>query len=90
MRSPKLILLLIPGTIFLLALAVFIAKLPKPTPNKTENPEVVVIPTNTPAPTPIGQTPLQAFVQSVSDLQVNDPQLTPPNFDRKISLPVAK
>lgn len=90
MRSPKLVLLLIPGTIFLLLLAIFIAKLPKSPPNKTDMPEVIPTATATPTQAPIDQTPIQALVQSVTDLQINDPQLTAPNFDRKISLPVEK
>lgn len=90
MRQPKLILLLIPGVIFLLVLVLIISKLPKTAPNKTEVPAALETPIPSSTPPPTGHTPIQLYLQSVNDLQISDPQLAAPNFDRKISLPIEK
>lgn len=85
-RPPKLILILIPVIIFLLVLIFFLVRLPKPQPSSTS-----VSPTPSPTSTPSLITPengLKLLIQQIAEFQVEDPQFTPPNFDRKISLPI--
>ena len=89
-KAPKLLFLLIPGVVFLLVLTAFLVRIPKtPTSTKTEN-SLFPLSVATPTPISVSKTPLQNFIQSVNDLDINDPQLTPPNFDRKVSLPAEK
>ncbi len=88
-KGSRLLLFLIPGAIFMLVLAAFIAKIPKKETATTENnpmPTMKVV--STPIQTNVS--PLQSYINSVSALQVDDPQLTPPNYDRKIFLPAEK
>ena len=89
MKVPKLLFLLIPGIIFFLALLVFLLKLPKPAPIQTEN-TITASPTVSATPQPSSKSPIEQYVENVNALQIPDPQLTRPNFDRKISLPAEK
>jgi len=88
-KIPRLILVLLPGIVFVLVLTAFLTKIPKTQPATDEK---IIVPTIafTPTPNIKNLTPIQLFTKSLRNLQIKDPQLTPPNYDRKIFLPDEK
>lgn len=80
-----LFILIIPAVLFITLFLVVILKSPKSQTNTTSIPGQV--PSTFPTPTPTSsQTELQSLYNDIVNLDIQDPKLTPPNFDRKIML----
>lgn len=80
-----LFILIIPAALFIILFLVIILKSSKPQTNTTSIPGPVPFSIPTPTPTS-GQTSLQSLYNDIVNLEIQDPKLTPPNFDRKIML----
>lgn len=88
-KVPKILWLIVPGIVFVVILMLLLAILTKkPTTPEALQTENVVMPTVSETPSAgIAVTPVDILINKLTSLQVNDPLLVAPNFDRKISLP---
>lgn len=85
---PRLLLLIIPAIVFIVSLIIILLRLPSPQPSSTTVPATVsasLSPLSSPDPTVPPQ--LQSLVDQIIGFKIQDPRLTPPVFDRSISLP---
>lgn len=82
-----LIIFIVPALLFIILFLIMALKTAKPQPNSTSTPSQSVNPALTPTPTPVSvQTELQSLYNDINNLNIKDPLLVSPDFDRKIML----
>jgi len=87
MNTPiKWWMLTVPGIVFVLVLLFILSRLPQPEPNFTSV-ETLVETTPVPSPTTNSDLYMETLHQQIVNFRIDDPTLTSPSFDRKISLP---
>lgn len=82
-----LIIFIVPAFLFITLFIVMALKTSKPQPNSTIVPDQTARPTIVPTPSPTSaQSELQSLYNDINNLNIKDPLLVSPNFDRKIML----
>ncbi|KKS32566.1 MAG: hypothetical protein UU93_C0006G0045 [Candidatus Amesbacteria bacterium GW2011_GWA2_42_12] len=82
-----LIIFIVPAFLFITLFIIMALKTTKPQPNSTTVLSQTTRPTPIPSPTFIpGQSELQSLYNDINNLNIKDPLLVSPNFDRKIIL----